>query len=133
MELTINVKKTEILHINSPNIPREGMIKIPSHNLDCIHTQNATTLWKDCQCETYLNQVKAFKYLGVILDENLNWTNHIDTLCKKFILCAMKLNNLKWLVPPKIMLTIYYALVSSIINYGIGVWGLASSTHISKV
>jgi len=45
----------------------------------------------------------------------------------------MKLNNLKWLVPPKIMLTLYYALVSSIINYGIGVWGLASSTHISKV
>ena len=45
----------------------------------------------------------------------------------------MKLNNLKWLVPPKILLTIYNALVSSVFNYGIGVRGLASSTHISKV
>ena len=44
-ELTINVKKTEIRHVTSPNIPREGIIKILSHNLDFIHTQNANTLW----------------------------------------------------------------------------------------
>ena len=30
-----------------------------------------------------LEQVKSFKYLGVVLDEKLKWTNHIQLLCKK--------------------------------------------------
>ena len=74
-----------------------------------------------------------FKYLGVFIDENLNWSNHIDVLCKKLCLCAMKLNNLKWFVPSEIMLQIYYGLVVSILNHGIGAWGLASDTLIQRI
>ena len=42
-------------------------------------------------------------------------------------------HGLRETIEKAMMLTIYYALVSSVIYSGIGVWGLASSTHILKV
>lgn len=131
-ELTINTSKTEVMHITSPNVQKLGLVKIISHNLDCLH-ELAFSEQNKCKCETYLKQVKVFRYLGVYIDENLNWTSHIDMLCKKLSLCAMRLNNLKWFTPSNIMLQIYYGLVVSILNYGIGAWGLASDTNINRI
>jgi len=131
-ELTINVTKTEILHITSPNVFKTGKVKILTHEIECLHVQNPQN-WSRCDCQKYTKQVKFFKYLGVYIDENINWNKHIDILCKKVSLCAMKLNNLKWVTPTNIMLQIYYGLIVSILNYGIAVWAQASATQIQRV
>ena len=34
---------------------------------------------------TNLKRVNDTKFLGVTIDENLNWTNHIETISKKYI------------------------------------------------
>ena len=130
-ELTINTKKTEILHISSPNLERTGQIKIKTHSIECLHSQKDNS--QDCTCETYLNQVKCFKYLGLYIDESFSWRTHIDKLCKKLSLCSMRLNNLKWYLPKNVLRLVYHALAVSLINYGITVWGQASETHIEKV
>ena len=31
-----------------------------------------------------ISQVTTMKYLGIDIDSNLNWNNHIDRICKQF-------------------------------------------------
>lgn len=131
-ELTINTTKTEVMHITSPNITRVGQIKVVTHALECLHRQNSHK-FKECSCQNTLRQVKVFKYLGVHIEENLSWSFHIDVLCKKLSICAMKMNNLKWFVPSSTMLQIYYGLVASLLNYGITAWGHGSNTQLNRV
>jgi len=48
-ELTINVTKTEILHITSPNVFKTGKVKILTHEIECLHVQNPQN-WSRCDC-----------------------------------------------------------------------------------
>ena len=52
-----------------------------------------------------LEQVKFLNYLGVVLDENLKWTNHIQLLCKKLAQVCGILTTIKPLVNSKTLLT----------------------------
>jgi len=90
-ELTIDFEKTEILHISSPNLSRDGKVKIITHSYECLH-QLSDSL--NCSCKNYLRQVKTFKYLGLVIDETLSWRTHTDNLYKKLSLCSMRMHNL---------------------------------------
>lgn len=76
------------------------------------------------------------KYLGVILDQKLLFRKHIDSLRAK---AYAQLRNIFPLLNStsklniRTSLTIYKALVRSIITYASPVWGHASKTHMSKL
>ncbi len=70
-----------------------------------------------------IEQVKEFNFLGIILNEHLNWKNHVEYLSCKISRTNGILNRLKNDLPLHIKLALYNSLVLSHINYGILVWG----------
>ena len=73
------------------------------------------------------------KFLGVMIDEKLSWTEHINYIKSKIakgigIICkARKLLNIKTLC------TLYYCFVYPYLNYCNEIWGGSPKTHLSPL
>ena len=73
--------------------------------------------------KTKLKRVDKTKFLGVTIDENLSWKNHIDGITKIISRNIGMINKLKFIIPERILHTLYCTLVLPYINYGILIWG----------
>ena len=82
---------------------------------------------------TILERVDSIKYLGVILDENFNWSAHVTQLKKKLSGSVGILSKLRYYVNTKILIQVYHALISSRIHYGITCWGAAAQTTLNPI
>ena len=63
------------------------------------------------------------KYLGLLLDENLNFKSHIDSLKTKLRRANCLLSKIRPYVRKDLLRTIYYALFDSHLRYGCQIWG----------
>ena len=63
------------------------------------------------------------KFLGITLDENLTFSNHITELCNKLKRLFHVFYNIRDYLTKENIKTIYYALVYSRIKYVISVYG----------
>lgn len=70
-----------------------------------------------------LERCGQIKYLGLIVDENINWKMHINKLKKETLYLIRKFYLLRYLCPLSVLKTIYYALVNSKLQYGVTLWG----------
>ncbi|KAF7668512.1 hypothetical protein LDENG_00007020 [Lucifuga dentata] len=79
-------------------------------------------------CE--IEQVCSHKYLGIIIDNNLKWSDHVDHLCLKLAQRTHFLRRLRLFgVDTEIMLTFYNAVLYSILRYGLASWYGTLSVH----
>ena len=82
---------------------------------------------------TKINQVDKAKFLGVIIDSKLNWSDHTKHVIKKIskgigiIIKARKYFN------QDTLLNLYNTMVLPYISYCIHVWGKSASIHINKI
>ena len=73
-----------------------------------------------------LEQCESYKYLGVYIDENLNWKKHVNYLCEKLSkMCGIFLK-LRHCCNRELLRVIYFALVDSHLQYCNIIWGNAS-------
>jgi hypothetical protein len=86
----------------------------------------------NCLCSN-IEQVKEIKYLGLILDENLSWKNHINYLKTKLIKYIRIMYLLKDVCNARLMRTIYYALINSKLEYGLAIWGGCYYTNLKPI
>ncbi|KAJ8707726.1 hypothetical protein PYW07_011403 [Mythimna separata] len=70
-----------------------------------------------------IDDVDTAKFLGLIIDRQLNWKDHIEALCKKICSSSYALYKLAPTVTIDALLTAYHGLVASILRYGIIFWG----------
>ncbi len=75
---------------------------------------------------------KSAKYVGVTLDKNLNWEEHV-TESNAIIKTANAFKIVKHQVPQTTKPLLYHAYIYSKIQCGIEVYGKASATTIKKV
>ena len=68
--------------------------------------------------------VEEFNFLGVILDQNLNWKSHVHKVSGKIAGVAGTLSRLKKFLPSNILKTIYNALIQPHLNLGVLLWGI---------
>jgi hypothetical protein len=93
--LELNVSKTKEMIIDyrvDPPTPDAAMIK-----------------------DSSVDRVETYKYLGVVIDNKLNWHAHIDNLIKKLnskMFCLRKLNSFN--VSPAILVTFYNTVIASV-------------------
>ena len=80
-----------------------------------------------------IKQVNEFKYLGVVLDNKLNWHKHIEILCTKLSRASGVLYRLKPFLPQNTLRMVYHSLVSCHFYSGIASWGSARSTALKKL
>lgn len=78
-------------------------------------------------------EVSHAKYLGVIIDDKLTWSDHLDKLCCKLSSALYVLRRLKQISSDETMRTAYFALFEAHIRYGLPVWGNTSKTNTQRV
>lgn len=64
-----------------------------------------------------------YKYLGVMINENLTWSDHVDLICSKVSKCLGMIKRIKHLLPNKSREIIFYTIVLPIFDYAYIVWG----------
>ena len=54
-----------------------------------------------------IERVSQFSFLGIMIDENLTWKNHVNMITNKLSKIIRMLHILKYIYPQNILLTIY--------------------------
>jgi len=113
-KLSLNIKKTNYILFGNKHLPMVGSLNVS------IDGQ-------------LLERVEHTKFLGVFIDEKLNWKKHIDHIASKISkgLCAM--GRIRNIVPTKSLLMLYHALVYPYLTYCNIVWGSASASALNKI
>ena len=106
-QLHINLSKSCYMYFN------------PGNNTEPDTAQNYTLKIHG----TSLMQVSQTKFLGVIIDDKLNWQCHITYLHKKLACLTGLLNRIKDCIPNDLHKDLYHTLFESHLTYGITVWG----------
>ena len=79
-----------------------------------------------------LYPMKSIKFLGVLIDENLNWCKHSETVATKLRRANGALSKLRHYVPSSIILSIYYAIFHSHMSYASQVWVKENRSRIES-
>ena len=72
--------------------------------------------------DTELTDVNEHKHLGLIINNKLKWTSHIDEIIKKTSRLFDVLNKLKYVFDRKTLYNIYFTFVRPKIEYGCVIW-----------
>jgi hypothetical protein len=106
--LKLNVAKCKFMHISR----RRQCHPVPNLLLDGVH----------------LERVTSFKYLGILLNEDLKWSSHVESVCNK----ARKILGLIYRrfcdADPSALLQLYLSLVRPHLEYGCHIW----DPHLQK-
>ena len=76
---------------------------------------------------------KATKFLGLWIDENLSWKQHISHVSNKVARALFMIKQVKKVLPKNSLITLYHSLIQSHINYGIAAWGNAYACHLGRL
>ena len=77
--------------------------------------------------------VNSTKFLGVYIDDKLNWNIPIDYICKKLSKCIGILCKARRVLDKKCLLNIYYAFAYPYFTYCIHVWGNTYATYLNRL
>jgi hypothetical protein len=124
LELVRNYMNSNKLHINIGKSCYMYFTKQKVLN-DQNNTETEIKIGKNI-----LKQVSETKFLGVVIDDKLNWEPHLKQLRKKLVSCTGSLNRIKDNVPDNLHKDLYHTLFESYLTYGITVWGGVSDTKL---
>ena len=80
-----------------------------------------------------LEETNSTKYLGVIIDNKLNWKAHIEQVVKKLSKGCWAVCMIRPYVDVHTLKVIYYSLIYPHLQYCIVSWGLAAKTHLNSI
>ena len=87
-----------------------------------------TNLKLKLDSDNEIEQVKQFKYLGLIIDQDLSWKSHIKYITTKLSRTLGLLYKTRHFMDKKCRLLLFNSLFLSYIQYGIICWGRAKIT-----
>jgi len=113
-KLSLNIKKTHyiLFHVRQKKINKEISVKIDTNVID---------------------RVRCTKFLGVIINENLTWTDHIDTLINKINKNLGVIRKLSIILPCNILHTLYNTLIHPYFSYCNIVWGSQPGSKLDEL
>ena len=83
--------------------------------------------------DTLISTEKSAKYLGVIIDTNLNFSDHIKAVELKIFRAVEILHKLKFVLPSKSLVTLYYSFIHSHLLYCLVVWESTFPTYLNRL
>ena len=113
-KLSLNVDKTNYIIFRDPRkkLPTQPLVKL---------------------CSAEIKHVNETKFLGVYIDEHMNWKKHCKITANKCLKTLSVMHRLKHFLPEDTLLTIYHALFSSHLAYGITVFGNSLGKDIKRL
>ena len=112
-KLSINYSKTTYMLINS-NSSQSCNFKVKINDSEIKHTT-------------------CTKYLGVYIDQDLSWTEHIHNLEMKLSRSVAMFYRIRYYLSNNALRSVYYSLTYSHLQYAIGVWGGAGKTALKRL
>lgn len=109
--LTLNLDKTKYMHFHDHS----------------IHLSNRIPVLLNGQM---IESVSCVRYLGLELDSHLNFSNHINTLCRKVCVTLAALYKVRDLLPQEVLRLIYFSLFHSHVVYLCSLWGQTFASYI---
>ena len=103
--MPLNVAKTEVILLKTKHKPCDTDLRLKL-------------------CRKRLYKTKYLTYLGIKIDENLNWKIHIHDLASKLNRANAVLAKLRHFVNSEILRSTYFAIFHSHLNYVCIAWGL---------
>ena len=76
---------------------------------------------------------QTYKYLGILLDENLTFNYHVDFICKKLSKALFCLRRAKSVLNKKALLILYHSTFHSHLLYCSNILGCASTPNIKRI
>lgn len=76
---------------------------------------------------------KSIHYLGIVIDNNLTWGEHITSICNKLSKTIGIIRKSRFLLPQSTRIMIYHTLFHSHLTYGIILWGSTWEKHLDRV
>ena len=70
-----------------------------------------------------VEQVTNFNFLGITLDQNITWNDHISKISIKVARVIGIMNKVKHIFPHQVLRTLYNSLIHPHIIYGLYIWG----------
>ena len=80
-----------------------------------------------------LVRVHYAKFLGVYIDDNLNWKKHISFVCNKVAKNIGIISRIRRVLPLKILISLYYTLVYPFLTYCNVVWASTYKTNLNHL
>ena len=80
-----------------------------------------------------MEEVRQTKFLGVILDNKLNWHVHCDYICGKMSQGITIIIKTRKYLMKLTLLSLYNSLILPYVSYCIHVWGKAYDTHLKHI
>ena len=103
--LTLNIKKSKLMLIGGQK--RLKLLGQVNLNID----------------DENIEQTGHYKYLGVVINENPTWSDHVDLICSKVSKRLGMIKRIKHLLPKKSREIIFNTIVLPLFDYADVVWG----------
>ncbi len=82
----------------------------------------------------HISREKTVKFLGLYLDENLNFDGQVKHICSKLSKNIYMLRNIMHTVPKWALRTLYFSYIQNNFTYGLSVWGpLISKSALKRI
>ena len=83
--------------------------------------------------ELVIEREEITKFLGVLIDENINWKTHIEYIISKVSKSIGILYRVRDIVSKEDSIQLYYAFIQSYVNYGCIVWASTNKTKLEPL
>lgn len=113
--LTLNLTKTKYISFSQRDITQP-----PSQFCIKAHTYSCVDVVCDCPCLTSTSNIK---YLGLIVDNHLNWAAHIQSVSSRIRKLIPIFRKLRCSADRDTLMCVYFALVQSLLQYCVVSWG----------
>ena len=81
-----------------------------------------------------LERVSSIKFLGIFIEQSLNWNLQVASVAKKLATVNGVLYQMRKTLPKSLRIAVFNALIQSHLSYGISVWGCGGdSNRLKKV
>ena len=112
-KLTLNVNKTQMIMLSRKNI---------------LTPQNEVILRNEV-----VQEVNKAKFLGVIVDQHLNWKGHISMISQKISKSCGIIYRIRNTLDIKSKTLIYYSLIHTYLTYCVNVWSSTYRTNLKML
>ena len=111
-KLFLNISKTKFMIFRHEKMPKVNNFKLFIDNIEIERIGNDFG-------------TKSFKFVGISIDELLNWNQHINNVNNKISSALYALNQVKKILPMKTLKTIYNSILQPHLQYSVITWGNA--------
>jgi hypothetical protein len=122
--LTLNISKTKLLCFHKTKASEPGGFRDIALHTCTSHGQQST-----CSC-SHIDRTPAVKYLGVVIDEKLNFKQHILLTTNRVRKLIYVFKNLRTSADKPLLKMVYISLCQSVLTYCITAWGGAAKTYM---